>query len=109
MSKGPIKVAVEDDPVTEAVMVDSPPEQVVLPRREVLDAGVKKFLEYASLHWPAQRTPEGDFKLAPFDHRNNYHLRVTLGMVFNEMRRVDETSNGVRAVLDVGNSDASAR
>jgi len=90
--QGHIKVVLpkdEGEPVTVAQDIDS--QILDLPDRAVLDAGVRKFLEYANLHWPLSRpTADEAFKLTSFDYRNDYHLRVTLGMVFLAMRQVEE-------------------
>jgi hypothetical protein len=47
-------------------------------------------MEYASLHWPTHSTPDEKFKMESFNYKNDYHLRVTLGMVFNAMKAADE-------------------
>ncbi len=92
MKRGPIKVVVEDerhhhDPPASV----EEPETVTLPTRAVIDAGVAKFMEYANLHWPLARpTADEAFKLQSFDYRNTYHLRVTLGMVYQAMREADD-------------------
>lgn len=58
-----------------------------LPPWPVIDAGIAKFEEMAKLHWPA---PEGGFKLVSFDIRNNQQLRMTLGLVYMAMRKMDK-------------------
>lgn len=89
--KGPIKVRLSAD----EEQAGAPPRSVVedditLPPKAVLDAGVAKFREYAGLHWPAGRVVGGDdLKLASFDHRNPYQLRVTLAMVYMAMKEAD--------------------
>ncbi len=87
MRRDPIKVTLPpEDPVAQSVVV--PVEDVRLPDKAIIDAGVAKFLEYANLHWPLGRpTADEKFKLISFDYRNDYHLRVTLGMVYLAMMK----------------------
>jgi hypothetical protein len=90
MRKGPIKVVM---PAEEAALEthESPAEVTTLPDKAVLDAGVAKFMEYANLHWPQSFKVEGaEFKLTSFDYKNDYHLRVTLGMVYMAMKNADD-------------------
>jgi hypothetical protein len=86
--RGPIKVMMA--PEETRVVADTDLNQVLdLPPPEVLAAGVKKFLEYANLHWPTP-SKDGDFKLTSFDYKNEYHLRVTLGLVYMAMKDADD-------------------
>lgn len=66
-----------DDRVEHADMV---PTAIDLPRTEILDAGVKKFLEMANLYWP------GKGGVITFDPKNKAQLRMTLGLVYYAMR-----------------------
>ena len=68
-----------------------PPAVIVtLPPAAVLNAGIAKFLEYANLHWPDAPRKDKDFRLTSFDYRNDYHLRVTLGMAYAAMKQADD-------------------
>lgn len=58
------------------------PDEVNLPPRVVLDAGVAKFAELAKLHWPSK---EDGFKLTSFDFKNAQQIRMTLGLVYLAM------------------------
>jgi len=93
MKRGPIKVSLgkEEADADLREVAKGVADTVVLPAQKVLDVGVAKFREYAGLHWPAGRAVGGDdLKLASFDHRNPYQLRVTLAMVYMAMREVDQ-------------------
>lgn len=85
--RGPITVP-DFDP-EEASRGPAPPatQDVILPCKPVLDAGVEKFTELARLHWPSQ---DGGFKLTSFDMTNDRMLRITLGLVYQAMRREDD-------------------
>jgi hypothetical protein len=88
--RGPIGVVLPPEDAA-AEVHESPAEITTLPDKAVLDAGVRKFMEYAGLHWPATVKIEGaDFKLTSFDYKNDYHLRVTLGMVYMAMKNADD-------------------
>lgn len=87
--KGPIKVAVVEEEET-VYHADMDTKIIEMPGKEVLDAGVRTFMEYAGLHWPTHSTPDEKFKMESFNYKNDYHLRVTLGMVFNAMKAADE-------------------
>ena len=87
--RGPIKVVMPAEEVEEAQYNDLKNQILDMPPSEVLTAGVKKFMEYANLHWPAPSKSD-DFKLTSFDYKNDYHLRVTLGMVYMAMKDADD-------------------
>lgn len=90
--RGPIKVRllkVDPDP---AKIEDSVADTIELPSVAVVDAGMKKFREYANLHWPAGRViGTGELKLASFDHRNDEMLKVALAMTFIAMRDAERS------------------
>lgn len=93
MRKGPIKVSLPaDDEAPADAPHPMPAEVMELPDTAILNAGLAKFQEYAALHWPVAGKDAADFKLTSFDHRNSYHLRVTLGMVYLAMRKAEEES-----------------
>ena len=95
--RGPIKVSLpEDEPVEKVERAAM--EVLDLPDNPILDAGVAKFMEYANLHWPVAGA--GDFKLTSFDYRNEYHLRVALGVVYMAMRKADGLEPGDIAQRD---------
>jgi hypothetical protein len=87
--KGPIKVAVVEEEET-VYHADMDTKIIEMPDKAIVDAGVKVFREYAGLHWPTHSTPDERFKMESFNYKNDYHLRVTLGMVFNAMKAADE-------------------
>lgn len=89
--RGNIKVALGPEEQAAIALTDSGVEVVAMPDKAILDAGVAKFREYATLHWPTGKPGlDEKFKLASFDWRNDYHLRVTLGIVFMAMSRAAE-------------------
>lgn len=79
--RGPIKIP--DDLFEEPKEVrDDIPNEVRLPDKRIIDAGMAKFLEMARLHWP---NAEGGFKTVSFDIRNDRQLRMTLALAFMAM------------------------
>ncbi len=90
MSKGPIRVKLLDDPADASSpdFSDNVSNTIALPPPDVIAAGVKKFREYANLHWPAGRvTGTGELQLRSFDHRNDQMLQIALAMTFVAMRQ----------------------
>lgn len=86
MKRGPIKIPdFEDDPRTHVDI--EPLREVLLPPKEVLDAGVAKFYELVKLNWP---NSANGFQLVQFDLRNEQQIRITLGAVFMAMRDAAE-------------------
>ena len=56
------------------------PEDVILPPRQVLEAGLAKFKEMAGLHWPSK---DGSYA---FDVKNAGQMMITLGLVYMSMK-----------------------
>jgi hypothetical protein len=91
--KGNIKVALGPEAEVAVALADAGVEVVAMPDKAILDAGVAKFREYACLHWPTGKPGlDEKFKLASFDWRNDYHLRVTIGMVYMAMSRAADAA-----------------
>lgn len=67
----------------------SPPDkhEIVLPNKDILDAGLAKFTELCQLNWP---NSSGTFGLVQFDVRNPQHMRITLGLVYMAMREIED-------------------
>lgn len=80
-----------DDPSGLNVNVNDVSDTIDLPSPEVIEAGVKKFREYANLHWPAGRVAgTGELKLESFDHRNDKMLQVAIAMTFIAMKQAEK-------------------
>lgn len=81
--RGPIRIPDDHDLRDEPQTVrDDIPNEVKLPDKRIIDAGMAKFLEMARLHWP---NAEGGFKTVSFDIRNDRQLRMTLALAFMAM------------------------
>lgn len=94
--QGPIRfVLPPEEPVAPGEPVRDDVDEIAMPEMAVLKAGIAKFREYANLHWPRAGKPGEEFKLQSFDPGNDYHLRVTLGMVYLAMKAAEEASDAV--------------
>jgi hypothetical protein len=87
--KGPIKLP-EFEPEPVDPQPRPAPTAIDLPPRQVIEAGVAKFLEMASLYWP---TNQGGFKMTSFDLKNSQQLAMALGIVYMAMREKDFYGN----------------
>lgn len=88
--KGPIRVVAidEQDEVAQADQhIDDSIQR--LPDQHILDAGVEMFKVWANLHWPTKPGADEKFKMESFNYKNDYHLRITLGMVFLAMQEAE--------------------
>jgi hypothetical protein len=86
MSRVPVRVPAEITDLTDPYLQnfnEEKPDDILLPPPAVIEAGLRKFLEMAALHWPHQ---QGGFKLTSFDIRNDRQLRMTLGLAYMAMK-----------------------
>jgi hypothetical protein len=82
MRRGQFRLPDPDPDPLETKVVDDP-EDVLLPSRPVLDAGMQKFAELAALHWPKSG---GSIS---FDVKDQPRLMMTLGLVFLAMKQAE--------------------
>jgi hypothetical protein len=73
----------EPDPRETQVVRD--PDEVLLPPRPVLDAGLKRFQELAGLHWPKAGGS------ITFDMHNISQLMMVLGLTYMAMKEADRS------------------
>jgi len=83
MRRGQFRLPDPDPDPLETKVVDDP-EDVLLPSRPVLDAGMQKFAELVKLHWPHR-----DGHVA-FDIKDQSRLMMTLGLCYLTMRQEED-------------------
>ena len=62
------------------------PPDILLPRRVILEAGLREFQRLVRLNWP-NKAGDG---LVQFDMRNPQQLLTVLGVVYMAMRKADK-------------------